>query len=84
MSSSLIFETNFGDREFESRWNRHFLLFKDNLKLNLSEKSKEIIAALWQLRNTFNQVIPSDLTDYVIELIAKDQAHQKLTELSSD
>ena len=37
-------------REFESRWNRHFLSFKDNLKLNLSEQSKEIINALWQLK----------------------------------
>ena len=52
--------------------------------MTLSDKSKEILHSLWQLRNTFNQVIPSDLTDYVIELIAKDQAHQKLIEVLSD
>lgn len=52
--------------------------------MNLSDKSKEILECLWQLRNTFNQVIPSDLTDYIIELIAKDQAHQKLLELEKE
>ena len=52
--------------------------------MNLSDKSKEILEALWQLRNTFNQVIPSDLTDYIIELIAKDQAHQKYIQLTKD
>ena len=52
--------------------------------MNLSDKSKEILEALWQLRNTFNQVISSDLTDYIIELIAKDQAHQKYIQLTKD
>ena len=52
--------------------------------MNLSDKSKEILECLWQLRNTFNQVIPSDLTDYIIELIAKDQAYQKYIQLTKD
>ena len=52
--------------------------------MNLSNQSKEILECLWQLRNTFNQVIPSDLTDYIIELITKDQSHQKLLELTKD
>ena len=52
--------------------------------MNLSDKSKEILECLWQLRNTFNQVIPADLTDYIIDLIAKDQAHQKLLNLNKD
>ena len=49
--------------------------------MNLSDKSKEIIDTLWQLKNNLSQILPNDLCEYIIELIAKDQAHQKLTEL---
>ena len=49
--------------------------------MNLSEQSKEIISALWQFKPTLSQIMPNDLAEYIVELIAKDQAHQKLTEL---
>ena len=49
--------------------------------MNLSEQSKEIISALWQFKLTLSQIMPNDLAEYIVELIAKDQAHQKLTEL---
>ena len=52
--------------------------------MNLSEQSKEIISALWQFKSTLSQIMPNDLAEYIIELIAKDQAHQKLTELLKD
>lgn len=52
--------------------------------MNLSDKSKEIIDTLWQLKNNLSQILPNDLAEYIIELIAKDQAHQKLTELLKD
>ena len=52
--------------------------------MNLSDKSKELLECLWQLRNTFNQVIPADLTDYIVQLIVKDQAHQKFLNITKE
>ena len=49
--------------------------------MNLSDKSKEIIATAWKLKTTLSQNLPPDLIEYIIELIAKDQAHQKLIKL---
>ena len=49
--------------------------------LNLSEQSKEIINALWKLKSTLSQVVPIDLAEYIAELISKDQALQKLSDL---
>ena len=49
--------------------------------MNLSNQSKEILEALWQLKSSLNQIIPNDLSEYIIELIAKDQAKQKLTKI---
>ena len=52
--------------------------------MNLSDKSKEIIDRTWQLKNSLNQVIPADLTDYIIELIVKDQAHENYLKLTKE
>ena len=52
--------------------------------MTLSDKSKEILASLWQLDKSLKQVIPSDLTEYIIELIAKDQAHQKYLNITKE
>ena len=52
--------------------------------MNLSNQSKEILEALWQLKSSLNQIIPNDLSEYIIDLIAKDQAHQKLLSLNKD
>ena len=49
--------------------------------MNLSDKSKEILECLWQLDKSLKQIMPSDLAEYIVTLIAKDQAHQKLSEL---
>jgi hypothetical protein len=50
----------------------------------LSEQSKELISSLWQFKATLNQIIPKDLAEYIVTLIAKDQAHQKLLELTKE
>ena len=52
--------------------------------MNLSEQSKEIIDKLWQLKTSLNQIMPNDLSEYIIKLISRDQAHQKLIELLTD
>ena len=54
------------------------------MQSNLSEQSKEIISALWQFKNTLDQIMPKDLAEYILDLIAKDQAHQKFLELTKD
>lgn len=45
--------------------------------MNLSDKSKEIIDTLCQLKKSLAQTLPNDLCEYIVDLIAKDQAHQK-------
>ena len=52
--------------------------------MNLSEQSKEIISALWELKRSLAQVLPKDLCEYIVDLVAKDQAHQKFLELTKD
>lgn len=52
--------------------------------MNLSEQSKDIINSLWQFQPKLAQIMPNDLAEYIVDLIAKDQAHQKLTELLKD
>lgn len=52
--------------------------------MNLSEQSNEIINTLWQLNKSLAQILPEDLTEYIVTLIAKDQAHQKFLELTKD
>ena len=52
--------------------------------MNLSNQSKELIESTLQLRKSLLQLFPKDLVDYIIELIVKDQAHQKLLELTKD
>lgn len=50
--------------------------------MNLSEQSKEILENKLALRKSLSQILPADLIDYIIELIVRDQAHQKFLELT--
>ena len=52
--------------------------------MNLSNKSKEILEALWQLKTSLSQIMPEDLCDYIVNLIAKDQAHEKYLNLTKE
>lgn len=52
--------------------------------MTLSNQTKEILDNKIQLRKLLSQVIPSDLIDYIMELIVKDQTHQKFLELTKD
>lgn len=51
---------------------------------NLSQQSKDTINSLWKFKTALNQIMSIDLADYIIKLIAKDQAHQKFLELTKD
>lgn len=52
--------------------------------MNLSNQSKEILASKRILRENLSKILPQDLVDYIVQLIAKDQAHQKLLNLLKD
>ena len=52
--------------------------------MKLSQQSEDIINSLWQFKPTLAQIVPNDLAEYIIDLIAKDQAHQKLLNLMKD
>ena len=57
---------------------------KDNLKLNLSDQSREIINNQFDLRKALSQIFPTDLVDYIVLLIVRDQAHQAFIENTKD
>lgn len=52
--------------------------------MNLSKESKEILNNKLQLKKSLSQILPKDLIDYMIELIALNQAHQRFLELTKD
>ena len=50
----------------------------------LNKESQELIDSSYKMRNILKQVLPNDIIDYVLELVAKDMAHQKLKEITKD
>ena len=52
--------------------------------MNLSEQSKEILENKIALRKSLSQIFPADIVDYILELIVRDQAHQKFLDLTKD
>lgn len=54
------------------------------LRANLSEQSKELLNSTFQLRKILSQVLAPDLVNHIIELIVKDEAHEKFLELTKD
>lgn len=52
--------------------------------MNLSEQSKEILENKLVLRKSLSQTIPADIVEYIMQLIVRDQTHQKLIELLKD
>ena len=51
---------------------------------NLTEQSKELLNGTFQLRKILSQVCTPDLVNHIIELIVKDEAHEKFLELTKD
>ena len=54
------------------------------MRANLSEQSKELLNSTFQLRKILSQVLAPDLVNHIIELIVKDEAHEKFLELTKD
>ena len=48
------------------------------MRSNLTEQSKELLNSTFQLRKILSQV------NHIIELIVKDEAHEKFLELTKD
>lgn len=47
----------------------------------LTDQSKELLNSKLTLRKQLVQVLPEDLVDYVVELIARDKAHENVENL---
>ena len=54
------------------------------MRSNLTEQSKELLHSTFQLRRVLSQVLAPDLVDHIIELIVKDEAHEKFLELTKE
>lgn len=47
----------------------------------LTDQSRELLNSKLMLRKQLMQVFPEDLVDYVVELIVRDMAHEKVENL---
>lgn len=54
------------------------------MRSNLSDQSKEILENKLALRKSLSQILPADIVEYIMQLIVRDQAHQKFLELTKD
>ena len=54
------------------------------MRSNLTEQSKELLNSTFQLRKILSQVLAPDLVNHIVELIVKDEAHEKFLELTKD
>lgn len=54
------------------------------MRSNLTEQSKELLHGTFQLRRVLSQVLAPDLVDHIIELVVRDEAHEKFLELTKD
>lgn len=43
----------------------------------MSEDLEQLLESTYKLRKALEQVLPSELSDYIIQLVAKDSAHRK-------
>ena len=54
------------------------------MRSKLTPESKEALNSLWKFRKLLAQVLTPDLVDYIVELIVREEAHQKYLELTKD
>jgi hypothetical protein len=46
----------------------------------MSPELEELLHSSFKLRRTLTQVLPQEAVNYIMELVAKDEAHKKLIE----
>ena len=54
------------------------------MRNNLSDKSKELLNSIPMMRQTLSQVFNLDMVNHIMELIVKDEAHEKLLRLTTE
>ena len=51
---------------------------------NISPELDEFLSGSFKLRKTLEQVLPKEVVDYLLELIAKDNVHRKLIKITEE
>ena len=54
------------------------------MEYKLSKELEEFLESSFKLRKTFEQVLPKEATDYILDLIAKDRAHRKYLKITEE
>lgn len=54
------------------------------LRRNLTAESQNILNSMLSFRKLLSQTLPPDMVEYVVGLVVKDGAHEKLLSLTSD
>lgn len=54
------------------------------MRSNLTEQSRELLNSMLTMRKILSQVFAPDMVDYIVELIVKNEAHEKFLELTKD
>lgn len=50
----------------------------------MSPELEEFFGSCYKVRKTLEQVLPKEAVDYVLDLIAKDNAHRKFLKLTNE
>jgi hypothetical protein len=50
----------------------------------MSTELKDFLKSSFKLRKTLEQVLPKEVVDYILSLIAKDNAHQKFLKVTEE
>lgn len=50
----------------------------------MTKELEELLNSTNQIRKTISQVLPQEAVDYIVNLIAKDNAYRKYVEITSD
>ena len=50
----------------------------------LSPELEELLCSSFRMRKVLEQVLPKEAIDYILELVAKDEAHRKFLKLTKE
>ena len=50
----------------------------------MSPELEELLEGSFKLRKAFEQILPQEAVDYVLDLIAKDSAHRKFLKITEE
>ena len=54
------------------------------MRSNLTEQSKELLNSSLSMRKMLSQVFAPDMVDYIMQIIMKNESHEKFLELTKE